>query len=201
MGLTGGIGSGKSTVARMFAEQGVPVVDADQIARDVVAPGTDGLAEIRAAFGDSILAPDGSLDRKALGERVFADADARKQLEAILHPRIARASMARFAELASEGHPYAIYEAALLVENGSHRMMSALIVVTASEATQLARVQARDGLSEAEARARMAAQLPLEEKVRVADYVIENDGDVEDTRARAREVHRALIERFGGVRS
>ncbi len=201
MGLTGGIGSGKSTGARMFAEQGVPVVDADQIARDVVAPGTDGLAEIRAAFGDSILAPDGSLDRKALGERVFADADARKQLEAILHPRIARASMARFAELASEGHPYAIYEAALLVENGSHRMMSALIVVTASEATQLARVQARDGLSEAEARARMAAQLPLEEKVRVADYVIENDGDVEDTRARAREVHRALIERFGGVRS
>ncbi len=201
MGLTGGIGSGKSTVARMFAEQGVPVVDADQIARDVVAPGTDGLAEIRAAFGDSILAPDGSLDRKALAERVFADADARKQLEAILHPRIARASMARFAELASEGHPYAIYEAALLVENGSHRMMSALIVVTASEATQLARVQARDGLSEAEARARMAAQLPLEEKVRVADYVIENDGDVEDTRARAREVHRALLERFGGVRS
>lgn len=200
VGLTGGIGSGKSTIARLFAEQGVPVVDADQIAREVVEPGTAGLAAIVERFGAEILAPDGALDRKRLAERVFADEGARKELEAMLHPRIAQASMQRFAELASEGHPYAIYEAALLVENGSYRMMSALVVVTAREETQIARVMARDGLSEAEAEARVAAQLPLEDKVRVADYVIENDGSLEDARARTREVHRALNERFGGGR-
>ena len=142
--------------------------------------------------------PDGTLDRAKLGERVFADAEARKRLEGILHPRIAQASMARFGALAAEGHPYAIYEAALLVENGSHRMMNALVVVTASEQTQIERVCARDGLDEAAARARVAAQLPLEEKVRVADYVIENDGSLDATRARTLEVHRALLARFAG---
>lgn len=198
VGLTGGIGSGKSTVARFFAEQGVPVVDADRIAREVVEPGTDGLAELVREFGSNVLGPDGRLDRAALGKRVFEDPEARKRLEAILHPRIAQASMARFAELARDGHPYAIYEAALLVENGSYRMMNALVVVTASEATQLARVRARDGLDEAAARARIAAQLPLADKVRVADYVIENDGDLERTRERTLEVHRALLARFAG---
>lgn len=200
VGLTGGIGSGKSTVARMFADEGVPIVDADQVAREVVEPGTEGLDAVVEAFGEGVLAADGTLDRKQVGERVFADAGARKQLESILHPRIAQASMAHFARLAGEGHPYAIYEAALLVENGSYRMMGALVVVTASEATQIARVRARDGLSEADARARIAAQLPLEDKVRVADYVIENDGSLDDVRSRTREVHRALLERFGGGR-
>lgn len=198
VGLTGGIGSGKSTVARMFADEGVPIVDADQVAREVVEPGTEGLDAVVEAFGEGVLAADGTLDRKKVGERVFADAGARKQLESILHPRIAQASMAHFARLAGEGHPYAIYEAALLVENGSYRMMGALVVVTASEATQIARVRARDGLSEADARARIAAQLPLEDKVRVADYVIENDGSLEAVRRRTREVHFALLERFGG---
>ncbi|HEY8429426.1 MAG TPA: dephospho-CoA kinase [Sandaracinaceae bacterium] len=196
VGLTGGIGSGKSTIARMFAELGVPVVDADQIAREVVEPGTDGLAAVVAAFGTEVLAADGTLDRKKLGEIVFADERKRRELEEILHPRIAQASMERFARLAQEGHPYAIYEAALLVESGRHRTMSALVVVTASEATQIARVRARDGLTEEEAKARIAAQLPLEEKVRVADYVIENDGSLEQARARTREVHRRLLERF-----
>lgn len=200
VGLTGGIGSGKSTVARMFADEGVPIVDADQVAREVVEPGTEGLDAVVEAFGERVLAADGTLDRKKVGERVFADAGARKQLESILHPRIAQASMAHFARLAGEGHPYAIYEAALLVENGSYRMMGALVVVTASEATQIARVRARDGLSEADARARIAAQLPLEDKVRVADYVIENDGSLEEVRERTRDVHRALLERFGGGR-
>jgi dephospho-CoA kinase len=196
VGLTGGIGSGKSTVARMFASEGVPGVDADVIAREVVEPGTDGLEAVLDAFGRDLLAQDGRLDRTKLGGRVFADPSARKRLEAILHPRIAQASMARFAALAKEGHPYAIYEAALLVENGSYRMMSALVVVTASEATQIARVRARDGLDEDAARARIAAQLPIADKVRVADYVIENDGGLEETRARTLEVHRALEARF-----
>lgn len=198
VGLTGGIGSGKSTVARMFAEAGVPVVDADQIARDVVEPGTPGLAEVVAAFGSGVLTSDGRLDRAALGREVFADEERRKQLERILHPRIAQASMERFAALADDGHPYAIYEAALLVENGSHRSMSALVVVSADQATQIARVRARDGLDEAAARARIAAQLPLVEKVRVADYVIENVGRLEQTQAQVMAVHHALLERFAG---
>ena len=196
VGLTGGIGSGKSSVARIFASEGVPVVDADQVAREVVEPGTEGLAEVVKAFGADILDEGGRLDRAALGARVFSDPAARARLEEILHPRIALASMARFAELARAGHSYAIYEAALLVENGSHRMMSALVVVTASEATQIARVRARDGLDEDAARARIAAQLPLADKVKVADYVIENEGSLEETRARTLEVHRALEARF-----
>ncbi len=196
VGLTGGIGSGKSSVARIFASEGVPVVDADQVAREVVEPGTEGLAEVVKAFGADILDEGGRLDRAALGARVFSDPAARARLEEILHPRIAQASTARFAELARAGHPYAIYEAALLVENGSHRMMSALVVVTASEATQIARVRARDGLDEDAARARIAAQLPLADKVKVADYVIENEGSLEETRARTLEVHRALEARF-----
>jgi dephospho-CoA kinase len=197
VGLTGGIGSGKSTVARFFSEQGVPVVDADVIAREIVEPGTEGLAAVLDAFGHDLVGPDGRLDRKQLGARVFADAAARKELEAITHPRIAQASMERFARLAREGHPYAIYEAALLVENGSYEMMSALVVVKASEATQIARVVARDGVDEDAARARIEAQLPLAEKVRVADYVIDNEGGLEQTRERTRAVHRALLERFG----
>ena len=196
VGLTGGIGSGKSSVARIFAAEGVPVVDADQVAREVVEPGTQGLDEVVASFGAHILDESGRLDRAALGARVFSDPAARARLEAILHPRIAQASMARFTELAKAGHPYAIYEAALLVENGTHRMMSALVVVTASEATQIARVRARDGLDEDAARARIAAQLPLADKVKVADYVIENEGTLEETRARTLEVHRALEARF-----
>ncbi len=200
VGLTGGIGSGKSTVARVFAEAGVPVVDADVIAREVVEPGTEGLEAVLVAFGRDLLGSDGRLDRAKLGERVFSDPAARKRLEAILHPRIAAASMARFAELAREGHPYAIYEAALLVENGSYEMLSALVVVSASEATQVSRVRARDGIDEDAARARIAAQLPLAEKVRVADYVIENEGSLEETRQRTLAVHRALLERFGGER-
>lgn len=197
VGLTGGIGSGKSTVARFFAEQGVPVVDADRLAREVVEPGTDGLAEVVREFGDDVLDESGRLDRAALGRHVFGDPEARARLEAILHPRIAQASATRFAELSREGHPYAIYEAALLVEKGTHRMMNALIVVTASEATQIERVCARDGLDENDARARIEAQLPLADKVRVADYVIENEGSLEQTRERTLEVHRALEARFG----
>ena len=198
VGLTGGIACGKSTVAGFFAELGVPVVDADRVAREVVEPGTEGLAEIVRAFGEGVLAPDGSLDRKRLGERVFADESARRTLNAITHPRIAVRSAEKIAEAGKSGAPYVIYEAALLVENGIHRALDALVVVTVAPEVQLARLVARDGIDEEAARARVASQLPLAEKVKVADYVIDNGGSLDETRRATEETHRALARRFGG---
>ncbi|MFL5303663.1 MAG: dephospho-CoA kinase [Polyangia bacterium] len=182
LGLTGGIGTGKSTVARMFASRGVPVVDADALAREVVAPGTVGNAEIAAAWPQTI-GPDGAVDRKRLGAIVFGDPAARARLEAITHPLIQEASASRLADLAAEGHPLALYEAALLVESGRWRDFDGLIVVTASPETQVARAVARGGLTREEAEARIAAQLPAEEKVRVATHVIDNDGALAETEA------------------
>jgi dephospho-CoA kinase len=198
VGLTGGIASGKSTVGRIFRELGVHVVDADLVAREVVAPGSEGLAEVVRAFGEDVLTAEGELDRKKLGALVFTDEAKRRTLEAITHPRIGARSMAELAALAQRGDPYGIYEAALLVENGSHRMMQALVVVAADEETQVRRVMSRDALSEQEARARLAAQLPLAKKIEAADHVIWNDGDLANLRARPEEVHRALGARFGG---
>lgn len=198
VGLTGGIASGKSTVGKLFRALGATVVDADEVAREVVEPGSEGLAEIVGTFGAEILADDGTLDRKKLGALVFEDASARKRLEAITHPRILARSMQRMAAAASRGEALALYEAALLVENGSYKMFQALVVVAASEPVQIARIRARDGLDEAAARARLDAQFPLEKKVAVADHVIWNDGDLASLEARTREVHAALLARFGG---
>jgi dephospho-CoA kinase len=196
VGLTGGIASGKSTVARLFEKLGIPVVDADAIARQVVRKGTEGLREIVEAFGEGVLDDEGELDRSRLANIVFDDDDARRRLNAITHPRIAETSAEQIAALAQGGPPYIIYEAALLVENGSHRAFSALVVVAADEATQLARMEARDGLSEADARARLEAQLPVAKKVEVADFVIYNNGTREEAEAQTRAVHRSLLERF-----
>lgn len=182
LGLTGGIGTGKSTVARMFAARGVPVVDADALARVVVAPGLPAQADIAAAWPE-VIAADGGIDRKRLGEIVFADPAARVRLQAITHPRIQTASAERLAALAAAGHRLALYEAPLLVESGRQRDFDGLIVVTASEATQIARVRARDGLSQAQAEARIRAQLPTADKVRLATFVIDNDGDLTRTEA------------------
>jgi dephospho-CoA kinase len=179
-GLTGNIGAGKSTVARLLARRGVPVIDADKLAREVVQPGEPALEEIRARFGSGVFQADGSLDRKALGARVFADAGERAALNAIVHPRIAQASAARIAALAEAGHETAIYEAALIVENGLDRGMDGLIVVDVPEELQLARLRARDGLTEPEARARLAAQLPAARKRERATFLIENHGSEAD---------------------
>ncbi|MBP6829911.1 MAG: dephospho-CoA kinase [Deltaproteobacteria bacterium] len=197
IGLTGGIACGKSAVAAMLAERGVAIVDADQGAREVVAPGSDGLSEVVAAFGEGVLSPDGSLDRKRLGERVFGDEEARKKLNAILHPRIAQWSAERFMALAAEGRPFAVYEAALLVENGAHRAMGGLIVVTARPEVQRARLMARDGIDAAAAQARIDAQWPLEKKVAVATEVIDNSGDREALRAQVLGLHTRLVEAYG----
>ncbi len=182
IGLTGGIASGKSTAAKILVELGARVVDADQIARDVVAPGQPALAELVARFGSEYLLPDGSLDRKRLGARVFADVDERRKLNAITHPRIAAETQARLAALRDAGEPLAVYEAALLVENGAQAGLDGLIVVACSEPTQRARLMARDGLSAEEADARMAAQWPLAQKVAVADWVIDSNGTLAETR-------------------
>ncbi len=177
-GLTGNIGCGKSTVARLLAQSGVPVVDADQLAREVVLPGEPALLEIAARF-PGVVSAEGQLDRKALGARVFVDEGERRALNAIVHPRIAQAAAARMAQLAEEGNALAVYEAALIVENGMQGALTGLVVVTAPVEVQLRRLLARDGLSEPEARARIAAQLPAEEKVRLADFVIDNGGSQE----------------------
>jgi dephospho-CoA kinase len=196
IGLTGGIASGKSTVSRMLERLGVPVVDADQLAREVVAKGSAGLAEVVATFGAQVLAADGSLDREKLAGVVFGDEAARKKLQAITHPRIGLLSAERLAEHHKGPAPYVVYDAPLLVEVGAHKGMAALIVVAAAEATQVARVVARDGASEQDARKRIAAQLPLARKVEVADYVIENDGSLEHLEARTLAVHREILRRF-----
>lgn len=191
-GLTGGIASGKSSVARRFRDRGVPVVDADQVARDVVAPGTEGLAAVVEAFGDGVLAADGSLDRKRLAAVAFADDDARRRLNAILHPRIAVRTAQLGAELAASGAPLACYEAALLVENGVADAFRPLVLVAAPEREQIRRAMARDAMTEDEALARIRAQMPIDAKRKVADHVIENDGDRAHLDRRADEVLAAI---------
>jgi dephospho-CoA kinase len=187
-GLTGGLASGKSTVAARFRAQGVPVIDADQLARDVVAPGTPGLAAVVEAFGPGALLPDGSMDRAAVAAMVFGDPEKRRTLNAIIHPRVAAASAERVAALDAEGVLLGCYEAPLLVENGIADAFRPLVVVAVPEEVQVARAMVRDASTEAQARARLAAQLPLSAKVAAADHVIDNTGTREETERRADEV-------------
>jgi dephospho-CoA kinase len=191
VGLTGGIGSGKSTVAGMIRERGIPVLDADVIAREVVEPGRPAHAEIALAW-PQVITGDGTIDRKRLGEIVFADKQAKARLEAITHPRIRERIAAQVAALDEAGHRLAFLEAALLVETGLHATLDGLVVVAASESVQVERVSARDGCSLASALARIRSQHPLAEKIRVADHVIDNEGKLEATRARLYIVLQAL---------
>ena len=185
-GLTGNIACGKSAVEAMLRTAGCVVIDADQVARDVVEPGEPGLAEIVEAFGAEMLLPDGSLDRTALGQFVFSDPDARKRLEEITHPRIHTRIAERLGALAQQGCALAVVSAALMVESGSYRNYAGLLVVTCPEDLQIARLRARDGLSEADARSRIDSQLPQGEKVALADEVIDNGGDLSTTGAQVR---------------
>jgi dephospho-CoA kinase len=182
LGLTGGIGAGKSTVARLFAARGVPVLDADALSREIVAPGQPAHAQIAKVWPDAV-APDGTIDRKRLGHIVFADPAARAHLEAITHPHIQALAEQRFAALAAAGHPLVIYEATLLVETGRHRDFDGLIVVTASPAVQLERILARGGLTRDAALARLDAQAPVEAKLAAATYIIDNSGSLAATEA------------------
>lgn len=192
LGLTGGIASGKSSVARMLAHAGVPVVDADALAREAVASGTEGLRAVVARFGPGALAPDGSLDRKALAAVVFADAGARRDLNAIVHPAVAALAAERLGALRDRGAGVAVYDVPLLFESDLEGMMDATLLVATPEPIQLARLMARDHIDEEAARARIAAQLPLVDKRRRATAVIENDGTLEELAARLRAAWRSL---------
>jgi dephospho-CoA kinase len=196
-GLTGGIASGKSTVAARLRAHGVPVIDADELAREVVAPGTEGLRAIVEAFGQGVLDAGGALDRKALARIAFSDDGARRRLNAITHPRIGQRTAERADALARAGELLGCYEAALLVENGIADMFRPLVVVSCPEAVQIERIRARDDASRDDAMARIAAQKPLAEKVAAADFVIDTNGPVQRSKERTDEVLRAICERLG----
>ena len=187
IGLTGGIATGKSTVARILREAlDVPVIDADQVAREIVAPGQPALAEIVTRFGQGVLLADGQLNRRALGAVVMADPEARKALDGITHPRIREAIQRQLRQLAEGDAPAAAVEAALLVETGAYRLYDALLVVSCSPQTQLQRLMSRERMSEEEARLWVQSQLPLAEKERLGTVVIHNDGDDASLRAAVR---------------
>ena len=181
MGLTGGIASGKSEVARRLVELGAVLVDADVLAREVVEPGTEGLEEVAEAFGREVLADDGALDRAALGAIVFADPRRRELLNSIIHPRV-RARAAEIAAGAPAGS-VVVQDIPLLVETGQAGNFDVVVVVDAPDEVRIRRLEERNGLNEEHARARMAAQASREERLAAADHVVENAGTLEELRA------------------
>ncbi|HXN04009.1 MAG TPA: dephospho-CoA kinase [Candidatus Acidoferrum sp.] len=188
LGLTGGIGSGKSVVAQMFARLGAVVIDADQLAREVVEPGQPALREIATAFGPDVLLPDGRLDRPKLAGIIFADPAERAKLDAITHPRI-RARMDEEIKARRSGPGILIVDIPLLYENDRTHSVERVIVVWVDPQTQLRRIRHRDGLSTDAARQRIAAQMPLEAKRARADHVIDNSGTREDTRRQVEAIY------------
>lgn len=193
VGLTGGIGAGKSEVSRLLVEHGAVLIDSDRIAREVVAPGTKGLAAVVETFGKDVLTADGSLDRPALGAIVFADEAKRRALNAIVHPLVRE----RSAELARDAPQDAVvvHDVPLLVENGLAPLYDVVVVVDASPETQLDRLVRVRGMSESDARARMAAQATRERRRQIAGIVIENDGSLEELRGKVQEIWTGLAKR------
>lgn len=186
VGLTGGIASGKTAVAQMLAAQGAGVVDTDLVAREVVAPGTPGLAAVREAFGSTVLAPDGTLDRGKLRAIVFADAGQRTRLERTLHPLIRAATLSRLRALEA---PYAVVVVPLLVETDFIELVDRVLVVDCAPEIQIERVMRRDGVTRPEAEAILAAQTDRATRLQAADDVIDNSGDLEHARAQAAALH------------
>jgi dephospho-CoA kinase len=187
VGLTGGIACGKSVVRRHFESCGVSTLDADAIVHDMLGPGTEVTRAIGETFGD-VLASDGSVDRRALGGIVFSDDEARRKLNTIVHPEVWRAIDGFFAEAEKKGEPFAVVDAALMVETGSHERYDVLVVVACSRELQIERLMERDNLSAREAEKRVASQMPIEEKRRHGDYVIDTSGSFHRTISRADEV-------------
>jgi len=191
--LTGGIGTGKSAVLVAFAELGAPVLDADPLAHSVIAWGTGGAAAVRMRFGDQVLLPDGNIDRRKLGQIVFGDDQARRDLEAIVHPEVYRTIQRWMDGQASRGSLIAVAEIQLLFEIGKDPDFDRIVVAACDPETQVRRVMRRSKLSESDVRQRVAAQMPLEEKVRRSSYVIWTDGTLDDTRSRTAAVWRSLL--------
>ena len=197
-GLTGGIGSGKSTVARLFREEKIPVVDADRISREITSPGKPAYIEIVGRFGEEILLPDGRIDRKILGAIIFSNAGKRADLEAITHPRIAEGMREAVSALASEGHPVAIVEAALIHEKEPQGMFDAVIGVRCGREPQVERLMHRDGIPREQALRILSSQMDPEEKALASDYVIDNSGDLAGTRAQVRALAKTLRQAASG---
>jgi len=194
VGLTGGIATGKSTVSEILRQLGGEIIDADRLARDVVEPEQPAWKQIVAEFGGGIVTAEGALDRKKLGAIVFADPERRKRLEAITHPAIRARFQTRLDELAAQGFAgIVVFDAPVMIESGNYKNMDRLVVVVTDDATQAARLQERDGTDEAEGLRKIASQMPLAEKAKLADYVIDNSGAREATAAEVRRVFAALM--------
>ena len=182
IGLTGGIATGKSTVARFFTERGIPVIDADQLARDAVLPESPALMKIISLFGSDVLKHEGLLDRKLLGTIIFSEPEKRRQLEEILHPEIRKRAEEQIAQAAANGHKRLIYMAPLLIEAGATDRVDDIWVVTVRPDVQLERLMRRDGISREQAQQLVESQMPLSEKERYGSVVIDNSGTEAETR-------------------
>ncbi len=196
IGLTGNIGSGKSSVARCFKELGARVIDTDQVARDIVSPGTAGLQQIVQYFSAGILNPDGTLDRLKVAEIVFHDSEALKQLNAIVHPIIRSELLKVMADYKSKPDaPLLIIEAPLLIETGLYKLVDEVWLVTVNSETQIQRVMKRDTATEEQVSSRLASQMPQEDKIPYADRVIDNSGNLEDTIKQVRQIWSDVLDR------
>ena len=197
VGLTGGIASGKTTIAHILAELGAFVVDADQLAHAVIQPGGRAYDRVVQRFGNGILDDDGRIVRARLARQIFEDEQARRDLNSIVHPEVRAATERRIADYAPQGlATIAVFEAALLVETGHYQDFHRLVVVRCRRQTQIRRLLARDGLSTTDAEKRIDSQAPLEDKLAVADYVIDTEGTLRETRIETREVYAALYRDF-----
>jgi dephospho-CoA kinase len=183
IGMTGGIATGKSTVDAMLADRGAAVIDADELAREVVLPGEPALAEVAQRFGGDMLRPDGTLDRPRLGAVVFADPDARRDLERITHPRITALMQERITQALAGPAPLVVVDIPLLFENGRESLFEGVVLVYAPREVQIRRLGERNGLDADAAAQRLAAQLPIDEKRDRATWIIDNSGDVDATAA------------------
>ncbi len=193
VGLTGGIASGKTTVAQVMKEEGATLIDADQIARELVQPHRPAWDELVRSFGREILLEDGSIDRKKLAERVFADPDQRKRLNQILHPMITEEIERRIREIGQKDpEAIAVIDAPLLIEVGYHRKVDKLIVVISTQTEQIERLKVRDGINSEEALKILHSQMPIEEKAKLADFVIRNEGSVAEIRKTTKEVFQEI---------
>jgi len=194
VGLTGGIGSGKSTVARLLEKRGAVVFDADLLAREAVEPGTPGHAAVIERFGADVLAPGGELDREALASIVFADPAARRDLEQIVHPEVRRL-FAEGSEAYRDTDQVVVFSAPLLVETGMHTAFEVLVVVSATVATQIERLMRQRGMSEPSIRARIDAQAPLEDKAAAADFLVDNEGSLDELESQVEQLWNDLSTR------